>query len=400
MKLLSHSALQTLIYLFLGLSANWEFAFSQETSTGEAAESVDESNLPAFTLAAEGEIDERFRPLGYLRRHLKSEDPRYQFSAATREEWTTWQSDFRTALTEVFGIAKLEWSPLRIQAGPVDELEGYVRKAFTIETSPGLYVPAFLLVPADMTEPRPAVLIAHGHGNGMNALIGLDGEGEALPVGEDVHRHMALQSVRAGFPTLVYDQIGFGRRREFEFTAQFKDWNYCDQPSKWGIHLGVPIAGVRVFDAMRMIDFLQQREEVLPDRIGMAGLSGGGLVTQFTAALDERVRVACISGHLNTFEASILNLRHCLDNYTPGLGEIADNGDIACLIAPRPLIIEAGIEDHIFPIEATRQSIAKLEKCYQLLEASENLATDLFPRGHEFSGAKTWEFFHRHLDEQ
>ena len=69
-------------------------------------------------------------------------------------------------------------------------------------------------------------------------------------------------------------------------------------------------------------DFLQSRPEVDGERIGMVGISGGGLVTQFTAALDDRIKAACVSGFCSRFEACILSIHHCIDNYVPGLGAV------------------------------------------------------------------------------
>ena len=174
-------------------------------------------------------------------------------------------------------------------------------------------------------------------------------------------------------------------------------WNHCEQPSKNALHWGLSMTGIRVWDAMRMIDFLQSRPEVDGDRIGMVGISGGGLVTQFTAALDDRIKAACVSGYLNRYEACILAIHHCIDNYVPGLGRVANDDDIACLIAPRPLLVQSGTRDPIFPIAATRVALAKLRRCYRLVGAADRLEADLFPGVHCFHGPPVWPFFDRHL---
>jgi len=358
------------------------------------------SGPPAFSMSAAYPNDPRLEPLHYMRHLMETTEPKYGFEATTKAEWKAWRRALRQELAETIGLPLMEKTPLKITPGPVNELDGYTRMAFTIETAPALYVPAFLLVPKGADKPGPAVLVAHGHGYGMNSTIGLKEDGTERPFGEGYHHDMGLQAVKAGFVTLVYDQMGFGRRRDVDFNKHFNLWNACEHPSKVGLHFGRCMTGLRVYDATRMLDFLQQREEVDPDRIAMVGISGGGLVTQFTAALDDRVRAACVSGHINRYAASILGLRHCIDNYVPGLGRIADNDDIACMIAPRPLLVESGTQDDIFPIDATRQAVAKLEKCYGLLGVPENLETDIFDKGHEFSGARTWDFFRQHLKNQ
>jgi dienelactone hydrolase len=231
----------------------------------------------------------------------------------------------------------------------------------------------------------------------MNALVGLTEDGRPRRVGSGYQHDFAVQAVRAGFVTLAYDQCGFGRRRDFAFNRAQRLANACEQPSKNALHFGLSMTGIRVHDALTMIDFLQHRPEVARRRIGMVGISGGGLVTQFAAALDERIAAACVSGFCNRFADCILSIRHCIDNYVSGLGLLVDNDDIACLIAPRPLLVQGGTEDTIFPIAATRAAIRKLGRCYRLLGAADALQSDLFRGGHQFRGRPVWPFFSRHL---
>ena len=59
--------------------------------------------------------------------------------------------------------------------------------------------------------------------------------------------------------------------------------------------------GLRVWDVIRAIDFLQTRREIDQTRIATMGISGGGTVSLFSAALDERIKVGVVSGYFNTF---------------------------------------------------------------------------------------------------
>lgn len=358
-----------------------------------------------FSMSAERANDPRLEPLRYLERYGREHPPELAFDARDATAWKRWRRELRKRLYETIGLPGMDNSgrsateprELRVIAGPVVPCDGYRRMAFTIETGPGLYVPAFLLVPDGPKVPRPAILCSHGHGIGMNDLVALNEKGEPRPYKEGYHHDFAIQAVKAGFVALAFDQMGFGRRRDVDFHKRQNMWNHCEQPSKNALHWGLSMTGIRVWDAMRMIDFLQSRPEVDGGRIGMVGISGGGLVTQFTAALDERIRAACVSGYVNRYEACILAIHHCIDNYVPGLGRLANNDDVACLIAPRPLLIEAGRQDPIFPIAATEAAIRKLQQCYRVAGAPEALETDIFDGPHEFSGAKTWTFFSRHL---
>lgn len=352
-----------------------------------------------FSLSAR-RADRRFEPLGFLRQ-FERQAPRLAFSAKNRQEWERWRRGFRAALAAAIGLDRIPRRELRIKQGPVERCDGYDRKSLAIETARGLWVPAFLLVPQGgtkiFTEPRPAVICCHGHGTGMNSLVGLTEDGRPRRVGGGYQHDFAIQAVRAGFVALAYDQCGFGRRRDFAFNRAQRMTNACEQPSRNALHWGLTMTGIRVWDALRMVDLLETRHEVARGKIGMVGISGGGLVTQFAAALDDRIRAAGVSGYCNRFADCILSIRHCIDNYVPGLGLLADSGDIAALIAPRPLLIQAGTRDPLFPIAATRAAVGKLKQCYALFGASRSLETDIFAGGHQFRGRPFWAFFHSRL---
>jgi acetyl esterase/lipase len=154
---------------------------------------------------------------------------------------------------------------------------------------------------------------------------------------------------------------------------------------------GKTIAGLRVHEAIRAADYLVERAEVDPSRIGCMGLSGGGMVASLSAALDKRIQASVICGYSNTYESSILARRHCLDNYIPGILLHAEMPELIGLIAPRALFIESGNRDPLFPVEATRMTIEKLKDVYASIGAEGSIASDIFEGGHEISGRLSFD---------
>jgi len=148
---------------------------------------------------------------------------------------------------------------------------------------------------------------------------------------------------------------------------------------------------------MRTIDFIETRKELDWTRVGCMGISGGGTCTTFSAELEPRIKVAMISGYLNIFRDCILSLSHCIDNYVPGILNYAEMYDVAGLIAPRPLFVESGEKDEIFPIAASRESFAKVKKVYQSLGAEDVIEQETFDGPHSFWGVKGVPFLARHL---
>ena len=70
---------------------------------------------------------------------------------------------------------------------------------------------------------------------------------------------------------------------------------------------------------------------------------------------------------------------------------------MTALIAPRPLLIEAGIQDDTFPIAASRAAHRTLERAYRLLGVEDRLWRDEFDAGHRWSGRRAYAFMDRYL---
>lgn len=49
--------------------------------------------------------------------------------------------------------------------------------------------------------------------------------------------------------------------------------------------------GMMIYDSLSALDYMQSRSDVQPDRIGTIGMSMGGLMAWWTAALDDRIKV-------------------------------------------------------------------------------------------------------------
>ena len=92
-----------------------------------------------------------------------------------------------------------------------------------------------------------------------------------------------------------------------------------------------------------------------------------------------------------------MSIPHCDCNYLPGIAQYAEMSDIAGLIAPKPLLVESGTRDPIFPIEASRAAYQELCHVYELLGASDRLRHDVFEGKHQFSGREAFSWLHSWL---
>jgi hypothetical protein len=112
---------------------------------------------------------------------------------------------------------------------------------------------------------------------------------------------------------------------------------------------------------------------------------------------EPRIRAAMVSCYLNTFRDSIMSVSHCIDNYVPGILNWAEMYDVAGLIAPRPLFVESGERDTIFPIEASRASFERVKKIYEVFGAGALTEQETFDGPHSFWGKRGLPFLARHL---
>jgi hypothetical protein len=112
----------------------------------------------------------------------------------------------------------------------------------------------------------------------------------------------------------------------------------------------------------------------------------------YTAALDERIRVAVISGYFDSFKDMLIDAGCCPCQYIPNLLRYAELTDIVSLIAPRPVLLEVGMQDPLYTQEVVQPEYHKVERVYRLLDVPDRLDLDLFVGAHRFSGQKAFDW--------
>jgi hypothetical protein len=207
----------------------------------------------------------------------------------------------------------------------------------------------------------------------------------------------AVQVVEHGMAALAIEMLGFGCRRDAAARKAGQGASSCQPSAGAALLLGETMAGWRSWDVMRACDFIETRKDLDPKRIGCMGISGGGTVTLYAATLEERIRAAFMSCSLCTFRDCILSIPHCIDNYVPGILNWAEMSDIAGLIAPRPLFVESGEKDPIFPLQGSREAFEAVHRVYEVLGSPELCKREEFPGEHEFHGAGGLEFLRAQL---
>lgn len=338
-------------------------------------------------------------PQEYAKRRIAAARPALAWPGDGTDETRAWQKRLRPRLRDLLGGLPAPGGPVAARVLETWEFPEYRREWIAFESRPGLEVVGYFLTPAHAEGRRPALICLPGHGRGADSIVGLgeDGQQREWAQWDEYQADFALQAVAQGYCVFALEQISFGHRRDAQAQALGGATSSCVRDSMAALMLGETMPGWRVGDAIRALDYLATRPEIDADQLGVMGISGGGVTALFTAALDERVRVAVVSGYLNTFRASILAMDHCVDNYVPGLTAVAEMPDIAGLIAPRALFAEQGLGDPIFPVGAFRESATRVAQIYAALDAPEKFGHEIFDGGHQFHGAGAFAFLEREL---
>ena len=330
-------------------------------------------------------------PVDWTQDRYQSAPLRLSFRATNRSEAEAWQHELRAKLTELLGDFP-ERPPLPAETFDLKQYAGYRRERLRFYSRPGAAVVGYLLTPENRTPPYATVVAIPGHGRGVDDIVGIDEYGNDRADKPGYQHDFAIQAVEHGLAVVAIEPMAFGHRRNEAIAAKGPNETACQPVAGSALLFGETMIGWRVWDVMRCIDWIGTRHDLDSERIGCMGISGGGTCTQFSAALDLRIKAAFVSGYLNTFRDSIMSVPHCIDNYVPGILNWAENYDVAGLIAPRPLFSEGGDEDPIFPVSATRESFARVKKVYAVFGAEANAQQEIFHGKHEFHGVKGLPF--------
>ena len=327
----------------------------------------------------------------------------YRFSAVTPNEAFRWQEPTRQALNETIGFQdfpQIDPEPQIIEQ--VDKGD-YIREKILIRTTPLTLMPVYILKPKGSQTPLPTVIAFHGHGYGVKDIVGLWEDGSERDSPDGYHKDFGVALCRRGFLVVAPEISCFGERRT-DFSYLNPEFGQdipttCDHTAKLAFHLGGSAVGLRVLDAKRLVDYLGSRTDADTRRLGAMGISGGGMATFFSTCLDPRIRACVVSGYFSPFRDSIYAMYHCTCNFVPGLHRFGEIYDLVGLIAPRPILVEAGTRDPIFPIEKVKEAVSRAKEVYKVFGAQDQIETDYFEGRHQISGRRAYDFLWEKLNQ-
>jgi dienelactone hydrolase len=258
--------------------------------------------------------------------------------------------------------------------GTLDRGDYKVEKVI-FESRPNFPVTANLYLPARGVRSAPGVVCPCGH----------TASGKAA----DEYQSIGQTLARQGYLVLVYDPIGQGERYEY-VDAQLKPIHgggtsehlYAGNQQ---FLVGEFFGSWRAWDGIRALDYLLTRPEIDPARVAVSGVSGGGTMTTWLAALEGRWCAAAPCCFVTTFLRNLENELPADTEQCPphALALGLDHSDFIAAFAPKPVIL-LDEERDFFDIRGVEEAFARLKALYKLLGAEDNVQMSAGPGYHGY----------------
>lgn len=342
-------------------------------------------------------------------------------------EWTnldTWRSTAKKKLRERLAIPDLGGMP-KVTIKKQYTFDGLHIEELSWQLPYGRPTDAILLKPANVNVPLPGILAFHDHaGNkylGTRKITRTSHELSQIVKDHQAESYentaWANEVAKRGYVVLVSDAFPFASRRVMmqDVPQKLRNGLTDDDPenpkniaayNEWaGQHehimakslfsAGTTWPGVFFAEDQKALDVLSARKDVIADRIGCAGLSGGGMRTVFMGGLEDRIKCAVCVGFMTTWKDFVLekSYTHTWMTYVPILPNELDFPEILGLRAPLPTLVLNDNEDPLYTLPEMKRADSILADVYKKAKAADKYKCSYYPGPHKFDIAMQKEAF-------
>ncbi len=320
-------------------------------------------------------------PRTMLRRFLHAElqkhfDARKKTVAAldTADKIHKRQAELKAKFIAAIGGFPETKGPLNGKVTGTLKADGFRVEKVIYESRPNHHVTANFYIP-DGKGPFPGVIVPCGHSaNGKAA---------------DAYQRASILLAQNGIAALCYDPIGQGERLQLLDGKKGAVAGSVNEHTMVGVGallVGQSTAGYRIWDGMRSIDYLCSRPEIDPKRIGCTGNSGGGTLTAYLMALDERIVCAAPSCYITSLERLFATIgpQDAEQNIPGQVAFGMEHVDYVTMRAPRPTLICIASQDY-FDQQGSWATFREASQIYAKLGHGERVSLFEYDDKHGFS---------------
>ncbi|AOZ93925.1 hydrolase [Paenibacillus crassostreae] len=261
--------------------------------------------------------------------------------------------------------------PISVEVLKIEEQAGYRLESLLLDLNGMEQVPAYVATPLTGSGPFPLVVFNHSHGGDYT-----NGRNEFIRSSSYLQQpSFAKILTDMGYAACCIDMWGFnerGGKTESELVKEML-WQ------------GKVLWGMMIYDNRRLLDYMCQRADIDELRIATIGMSMGGLMAWWSAALDERIAVTidiCGQVDAHTLIAKRGLDHHGFYSYVPGLLKHYTTLEIQQRIVPRPRMSLVGRNDRLCPIEGVEHLANGLYEAYQAAGKPEHWKPVVASGGH------------------
>lgn len=344
--------------------------------------------------------------------------PSFSFRGEGFTAVETWQKVARQRLRERLAVPDIGGPP-QVNIKKQYTYDGLHIEEINWQLPYGRPTEAILLKPANAKGRLPGILAFHDHGG--NKFFGCSKitrtPGDQLPLikeHQEVYygsRAWANEMAKRGYVVLVSDAFTFGSRRVMfedvpvdlrngrndndennpENIKAYNDWAGAHEHimAKSLFCAGTTWPGVSFAEDKKALDILCARADVDVNRIGCAGLSGGGIRTVFMAGLEPRIKCAVDVGFMTTWNDFLLNKSfiHTWMTYVPLLANELDFPEILGLRIPLPTLVLNNSNDPLYTLPQMNRAENILTEVYKKAGAKDHFKCSYYPGPHKFDVA-------------
>jgi dienelactone hydrolase len=336
---------------------------------------------------------------------------------------TLWKRDYSTAdaylrsvepmrqrFKEMLGfwIERAQRGPVKTRQRDVLFEDGDFRaERFFLEFLPGLETYAVELIPKSPGK-HPGLLVQHGYGGTPELACGLTANSNA---DDYSYRSMGIRAVRRGFHVMApLHPTSYGSPDEVSSRPPpgSEQQNQCygkNRLHRMALLAGGSLIGLDMMGTSRAIDLLMAAPDVDANRVGLYGLSQGGMTGLYLPTMDQRIRATVCSAWFTSRLSKMIG-PHPLttfldyfeeDKFLPELISHFQDDDLVSLIAPRAFAVEAGMHDSSVDFDSARKAFALAHEHYRKLGIPERSEFIAHEQGHVSATARAFDFLSEQL---